>query len=211
MSTAGLVIEGLVAAGTIAVAVVAIWGDWIRSRAAPPKLVVRPHTIRGDPTRLTSPGVTIPGGGLRVMYYHLKVVNAHPWLAVHNCRVLLKGISRRGPDGRFHPVPMAVPIPYVWAPAEAMPQQVTIAKEQVMDFGCLAEGADHFRPLLQTYPNNFQGYVRKGEAVRYYLEVDATNFTSPRPHVFEVAWDGQWFFEVEKMEQHLRVSEINEP
>ncbi len=205
--TAELVINGLVAAGTIAVAVIAIWGDWIRSRVAPPKLVIRPHTLRGDPTRFTSAG----GAGKGVMYYHLKIVNAHPWLAVHNCRVLLKGISRRGPDGHFHQVSMAVPIPFVWAPAESMPQQVTIAKEQVMDFGCIAEGADHFRPLLQTYLNNFQGYVRKDEAVRYYLEVDATNFTSPSPQVFQVAWDGQWFLEVEKMAQHLTIQEVDEP
>jgi len=92
-----------------------------------------------------------------------------------------------------------------------MPQQVTIAKEQVLDFGCIAEGSDHFRPLLQTYPNNFQGYVQKDQAVRYIVEIDATNFASSRPRVFEVAWDGQWFFEPEKMEQHLRITEVDEP
>ncbi len=211
MTTAELIIEGLVAFGTIAVAVVAIWGERVRSLLTPPKLVIQPHTLRGDPTQLTPPGVVIPGGGLRAMYYHLKVVNVRPWLTVHNCRVLLKGISRRGPDGRFHPVPMAVPISYVWAPAEAMPQQVTITKDQVMDFGRIAEHSERFEPLLQTYSNNFQGYVRKDEAVRYYLEIDASNFASPRPHVFEVAWDGQWFFEPEKMEHHIRISEVNEP
>lgn len=211
MSTAALVINGLVAFGTIAVAVVAIWGERIRSLLAPPSLEIRPHTLRGDPTRLTSPNVVIPGGGIRVMYYHLKVVNLRPWLTVHNCRCLLKGISRRGPDGRFHPVPMAVPLQYKWAPAEAMPQQLTITKEQVLDFGCVRESAEAFEPLLYWRPNNFQGFVGKGDAVRYYLEVDASNFASPRPRIFEVAWDGQWFSEPEKMEQHLRISEVNEP
>jgi len=211
MSTAALVIDGLVAVGTIAVAVVAIWGERVRSLLAPPKLEIKPHTLRGDPTLLTSPEITIPGGGIRVVYYHLKVVNVRPWLTVHNCRCLLKKISRRGPDGRFHPVSMSVPLQFKWAPAEGMPQQLTITKEQVLDFGRVREGADAFEPLLYWCPNNFQGYVRAGEAVRYYVEVDASNFVSPAPKIFEVAWDGQWSFEPEKMEQRLRISEIDEP
>jgi hypothetical protein len=32
---------------------------------------------------------------------------------------------------------------------------------------------------------------------------------SPRPQVFEVAWDGEWDFDPEKMEQHFRISEVS--
>ncbi len=202
MSTTSLVIEGLVAAGTLAVAVMAIWGEKVRSWLAPPKLLIQPHTLRGDPTLLTP-------GALRIMYYHLKVVNLRPYLTVQNCRVLLKGLSRRGPDGNFHAVPMAVPLQFVWAPAEVSPSQVTITKEQVLDFGRIVEGNNRFEPVLYAYANNFQGFVQAGEAVRYFLEVDASNFVSPRPQVFEVAWDGEWHFESENMEHHLRIAEIH--
>ncbi len=211
MSIAGLVIDGLVAVGTLAVAVVAIWGEKVRSWLAPPKLLIVLHTPRGDPTRLTLSGAVNPGGGQRVMYYHLKVINARPWLTAENCRVLLKGLSRRGPDGKFHPIPMAVPLQFVWAPAEATPPQVTITKEQILDFGRLIEGDSKFVPILYSYANNFQGFVERDEAVRYWLDIDASNFASPHPQVFEVTWDGVWDFEPDKMQHHLRLAEIREP
>ena len=210
VNNVNLIIDALVALATIAVAVIAIWGEKIRSWLAPARIEIKPHTFTGDPTILSVPGVVIPGGGTRAMYYHLKVVNIRPWLTVQNCRVLLKGISRRGPDGRFHPVRMAVPLQFVWAPSDSTPQQTTITKEHVLDFGRIVEGEPKFTPLLYSYTNNFQGCVEKGAAVRYSIEVDASNFVSPEPYVVEVAWDGHWEFEVEKMAQHLRITEINE-
>lgn len=211
MSTAKLVIDSLVAIGTLAVAVMAIWGEKVRSWLAPPKLAIRPHILRGTPTRLTMEGAVNVGGGRRVMYYHLKVVNLRPWLSVHNCRVLLKDLSRRGPDGRFHAVPMPVPLQFVWANEGDTPQRVTVTKENIFDLGRLLEGAERFEPLLYLYSNDFQGFVEKGQAVHYHLEIDASNFVSPKQQVFEVAWDGEWFYEPENMEHHLRISEINEP
>ena len=199
-STVALVIEALVAAGTIAVAILAIWGEWFRSRLAPPKLTIRPHTLQGDPTRTSE--------GKPVMYYHLKVVNQRPWLAVTNCRVLLMGLSRRGPDGLFHSVPMAVPLQFVWAPAETTPTVITLVKEHILDFGLLMKDGTRFVPALYSYSNNFQGYIHANEAVRFHVGIDATNFASSRYQVFEVAWDGSWSYVPSEMSQHLRFREV---
>jgi hypothetical protein len=208
MQTASTLINAAVAVGTLLIAVAAIWGDWLRSRIAPAKLVIESHNLQGDPTMLQPRGPNSGQAGIRVMYFHLKVANKRPYLTVKNCRVLLKGMSRRGPDGRFHPAPMSVPSQFVWAPAEITPPVLTLIKEQILDFGCVTETEDKFIPILYSYPNNFQGFVRKDEAVRYHLEVEATNFISPRYQVFEVAWDGAWSYEPEKMQQHLRITEI---
>ena len=145
------------------------------------------------------------------MYYHLKVVNKRPWLPVRNCRVLLKGISRRGPDNIFHPFPVIVPSQLVWAPASFSPILATVNKEHVVDFGLVIEGKDAFTPALYSTPNNFEGFVRAGDAVRYELAIEADNFSSGTYQVFEVAWDGVWEFEPEKMEKHLRIREAHEP
>lgn len=201
------IINGLVAIGTLAVAVLAIWGERIRSILAPPLLVLEPHNSAGDPTELRAQGAP-PGAGIRVLYYHLKVVNKRPWLPVANCSVFLRGIFRRGPDGIFHPVHMPVPLQYVWAPAEVTPPSITVTKEHVLDFGSIIEGQDHFRPQLYSYSNNFQGFVRKDEALRYQLEVQGSNFSSRRYQVFEVAWDGTWSYIPSEMQQHLRIREI---
>jgi hypothetical protein len=207
MNSSNIFIEALGAVGTLLVAAAAIWGAWLRSMLAPAKLIIEPHNLRGDPTVFGDPK---SGQSTRVMFFHLKVVNKRPWLNVDNCRVLLKGLSRRGPDGGFYPIPMSIPIQFVWAPAEITPPVVTVIKEQILDLGYLTEKEDKFIPRLFTYPNNFQGFVRKDEAVRYSMEIEATNFASPRFQVFEVAWDGSWDYEPEKMQQHLRIKEIKE-
>jgi hypothetical protein len=116
-TVAKLIIEGLVAFGTVAVAILAIWGDWFRSKFAPPKLVLSLHSDQGQPTTL---------GKTPAMYYHLKVVNRRLWQPGRDCRVLLKGMSRRGPDGIFHSVALPVPLQYIWAPAEFSAPTVTL-------------------------------------------------------------------------------------
>jgi hypothetical protein len=206
MPGSSILIDALAAVGTIIVAAAAIWGDWLRSRLAPAKLTIEPHNLRGDPTEFRNPND--PQTVTRVMFFHLKVVNQRPWLTVKNCRVLLKGISRRGPDGVFYPVPMSIPVQFVWAPAEMTPPVVTLVKEQILDLGFIKENEKKFIPRLWSTPYNFQGFVSKDEAVRYHMEIEATNFTSPRYQVFEVAWDGTWEYEPEKMRQHLRIKEI---
>jgi hypothetical protein len=105
----------IAAVGTLLLGALAIWGDWIRSVLAPPKLKLVGHTLKGERTELRVQGAAHPTGGIPVMYYHLKVVNLRPRITVQNCQVLLKGISRRGPDNIFRPEPMAVPFQFIWA------------------------------------------------------------------------------------------------
>ncbi len=208
MHLLSILIDALVAVGTLMVAVAAIWGDWLRSWLTPLKLIIDVHNLRGEPTMFIDP--TGAQSGTRVMFFHLKVVNQRSWLNVTNCRVLLKGLSRRGPDNMFYSVPISVPMQFVWAPAEITPPIATLIKEQIFDLGFISETEDKFVPRLYWYSNNFQGFVRKNEAVRYFLEIEATNFKSPRYQVFEVAWDGNWNYEPDKMQQHIRIKEIKE-
>ncbi len=207
-SLTNVLIDATTALGTVAVAALAIWGERIRSFLAPPKLLLEEHNFRGDPTIFTAPdGKQV----VRVMYYHLKVVNKRPWLPVRNCRVLLKGVSRRGPDNIFHPFPLVVPTQLVWAPASFAPILATVTREQVLDLGLVIEGQDEFKPALYSTPNNFAGFIKAGEAIRYELAIEADNYSSDKYQVFEVAWDGKWESEPEKMEKHLRIKEVHEP
>jgi hypothetical protein len=197
-----LVIQALIAIGTLAVAVIAIWGDWLRSKLLPLKLSIVPHNLRGIVTTFTD--------GPQVIYYYLKVANQSHWRAAENCRVMLCSIARRAPNGEFRDIPMSVPMQYVWSPARLTPPLVNVSKEWYIDFGRLTEGGPHFEPTLYWYPNNFQGYVRKDEAVRYCLQVLADGFVSERYHVFEVAWNGEWDDNLDNMAQNLTIREIRE-
>jgi hypothetical protein len=72
------IIEGFIAFGTIAVAVLAIWGDWFRFNLAPAKVTLDLHTPDGDPALFST--------GTRAMFYHLKVINQRGWFRPNSTR-----------------------------------------------------------------------------------------------------------------------------
>jgi len=197
-----LIIQALIAIGTLTVAIIAIWGGWFRSKLSPLKLIIQPHNLRGVVTRFTD--------GPRVIYYHLKVINQRSWVSAKNCRVLLCSIYRRGPDQELMNVPMSVPLQFVWSPAPLTPSIISFSKEGFIDFGRLKENDTRFEPILYWYPNNFQGYVQKNESVRYCLEIVADGYTSEQYQVFEVAWNGKWTNNLDEMTQNLTIREITE-
>ncbi|MHC4533809.1 MAG: hypothetical protein ACYS6K_07650 [Planctomycetota bacterium] len=197
-----LFIEILIAIGTLSVAILAIWGDFFRSKLVSPKLSIQPHNLCGTITKFTD--------GPRVIYYHLKIVNSRPWVSATNCRVLLRAIYRRGPNQKFSQVHMPVPGHFVWAPAGLTPAFITLTNEQVLDFGRLTENSEEFQPVLYSYVNNFPGFVKANEAVRYCLEVTADDYSKKNYQVFEVAWDGKWSDNLDEMNQSLTIREIIE-
>ncbi len=186
----------LTAFGTIAVAVLAIWGDYFRHRWVPPKLAVELDNPRGDLNRWAN--------GMRVIYYHLKVTNKRKWSVARNCRVLLKQISRRGPDGEFRRLPFYVPRQFMWGPSESTSTVIDLSDEQLLDFGFINEGeGQKFQPTLYSIPNLFEGYVGPNESVRYSLEIVADGFKGKEYRVFEVAWNGKWTDNLDEMAKDL--------
>lgn len=114
---------------------------------------------------------------------------------------------RRGPGIAFQEVNLAVPLTFVWAPSEITPPYITLRRENVLDFGIVVEGENHFRPILLSYTNNFQGFVGANEVVRFGLEIVSDNFASSRLQVFEVTWNGQWSDNLDEMAQNLHIHE----
>ena len=197
MLTMDTIFTGLTAIGTLAVAILAIWSGWFRARLAAPRLEIREHLLRGTVTSFSS--------GQRVIYYYLKVVNTRPWAVARNCRILLRGIHRRGPNQRFQREPMAVSPQFVWAPAELTPIVIDLSGEQVIDFGRVVEAGNRFEPVLYGYPNDFRGYVAPNEAVRYRLQAVADGSGVGPPQVYEVAWNGEWNDNLDVMVQNLMI------
>lgn len=195
-----LFIQLLTAIGTIAVAVIAIWGDWLQMKLTPPRLKIIALNTRGELTSF--------GNGSRVIFYHLKVVNSRPWTIAKNCKVLLKAISKELPSGQFQNQPLNTNPSFIWTPAEITPQAINLAKEQAFDFGFLQENGQEFRPVLNITPNNFQGFVRANQKIRFSLQAYADNYFSEKYQVFEVAWNGNWSDNMDTMAQNLTIREI---
>ena len=193
----------LIAIGTLAVAIVAIWGDWIRSKLVPPKLRLHLYNPRGEIIHMQ--------GNRDAIYYHLRLVNHRPWSIARNCRVNLRAMHRRSPDQRFYPLVYAVIPQFIWTPSEFTPQTVDLSAEHMLDFGRLVEGESQFQPLLYFVPNNFDGYLKPTDAIRYSLEITADGYKAKRFQVFEVAWNGEWTDNLDKMQHNLVITEILDP
>jgi hypothetical protein len=121
----GLAAEWLTGLGTIAVAVLAIWGDRVRSWFISPKLHVELNEAKGDLTKTVN--------GTKARYYHLRVSNTGN-AAAANCRVILRDIQRKDQTGQFHPV-QYVPLQLTWTPGWLPIFAQNISKDAVADFG----------------------------------------------------------------------------
>jgi hypothetical protein len=209
-----LIIQALIAAGTLAVALVAIWGDWFRSKFAAPKLKIELVDPVGTILRLSDlPGIQTTQQR-HAFWVNAKVVNLRRWTTPKNCRVLLRSLAQRGPDNVYEQIPLTVPLQYVWSPSQITPSSVDIPHEQYFDFGCIAEHPvfppRHFRPMLYSYTNDFRGYLQANQSIRYSLQIQADNFASENYQVFEVSWDGEWNSDITVMRVHIKIREIKE-
>jgi hypothetical protein len=192
-----LVAEWLTAFGTIAVAVLAIWGDWIRNFFVAPKIEISLVDPQGD--------LTSHQDGRKVRYYHLRITKIGKSVAT-NCRVVLRDVQRRDQKGQYHTVPN-IPLPLTWTPSWLGIYVQNISTDAVVDFGFLVKDSDKFVPALLggIAPINFRGFVGANEEVRYGIELVADNFSTKTLHYFDVKWDGRWDDDDDKMQLYLTV------
>lgn len=193
--------DALIALGTVAVAVLAIWGQWFRSKLAGSSLLIEQYNFRGTLTNMNN--------GKRGIYYHLVVRNMRKWSPAQNCRVMLRALERRGTDGQYHPERLSVPLQFVWAPAGFTPVSPTIVDEQVLDLGFVVENGQNFTPAFYVTTVDFKGYVSANDSVRYHLQVISDDFASKKFIVIEVSWNGNWSDNLDKMEKNLIIKVVS--
>lgn len=200
---------GLSALGTIAVAIMAIWGEWIRTTFVGPKLRISEFNFRGTVTDLNffGPQQNLIGTS-RAIYYHLEVRNLRSWAPAKDCRVMLRELYRKGSDGAFNPVRVVVPVQYVWTPSEWSPALQTITDTAVFDFGRLTANSGMFEPTLYVTGGDFNGFIRGPGFIRYGLQIVAENAKPSPLQFFEVVWNGQWSENLDEMALNLRIREI---
>jgi len=169
---------------TFAVAVLAIWGDWIRNRLLGPRLELSPLNPLGD--------LTFYGSGQRAYFYHLRVKNQPRRNAARGARILVRAVSRRAPGGTFIEEPMVYPLQLQWTPMEHGEVERTVVDESTCDFGVLRQHEGRFQLAVMLTPNNFRGHVASGDCLRFEILANGHNVLTLRPIVLEVSWDGTW-------------------
>jgi hypothetical protein len=177
---------GFTALGTVAVAVLAIWGEGIRSAIAGPRLAL---SVRERGFR------TPKGSGedkWTAIYYHVEVNNKRSWSPAKAVRVMVIGIAKKRPDGSYMAEPLIAPMQLTWAYPEAHELFPTIAKRtETCDLGYLDQRDVWF--ILSTYikPSTFPGRLGRNESMQVILVASAHNGES-EPLTVEITWDGTW-------------------
>lgn len=193
-----LVIQGAVAVGTLGAVVMAIWGDWVRSILASPRLMIKLRDNSGEPTNFPD--------GSAVRYYHIAVSNGRRWAPAKNVVVYLTRLEKPSPDGSWHSALFSGPLPLTWQFAKFSAGLPSIGHEKYCDLGRIIKGRN-FEILTQFKPNNFDPCLYPKGKLRAHFSAIGENARSAGL-IVEIAWDGQWVEGAREMEQHLVVKEI---
>ena len=193
-----LVVQATVGVGTIAVAVMAIWGDLIRSIIASPKLDIDLRSSEGELTHLSDETLA--------RYYHLIVTNKRKWSPAKNVTTYIFDLEKLGPDGEWQSSMHHGPVPIYWQFGKLYTRLPSIGHERICDIGFIPKG-NTFKFTTEFKPYNFENIVNKGEKVRAHFVAVADNAISERT-IIEIAWDGTWVDGAKEMAKHLTVKRI---
>ena len=213
---AQLVINGLVALGTIGAVVFALFGNWIQAKWFGPIITIEPHDLKGS--------LWPDSSGRNQIFYFLKVKNARHWSPAKGVRVVLTDLEVRTPGDKFHRFNVPIPWQFCWTPSETSETVQTITDERVFDFGFLLGPvpenrimpligplASGFWPKWYSQPirlDYFMLKTEKGGAIRYHLRAVGENFHCTASTVVEVSWDGVYTDDLIDLPKHLQVSFI---
>lgn len=209
--------------GTWLIAVLAIWGDKIRSLLFRPKLRVELRNSIGEFTRQTVRWMT-PAGlqerATNTRYYHVLVknVSAARFPIAREAQVVITQLETQGPDGQPQPAFIGV-LPLRWAHQEVDPTPSrSVGPERIADLlriledGNLGAATLSDRPAgdpaleltPMIYPNNFPH--RYTGPTHLWVTVQARSLEADSPPLrMEIAWDGQWETGEAEMARHLHL------
>jgi len=217
---AQLVINVLVAIGTIGAVIVALFGNWIQARWFGPKVTIEAHDLKGS--------LWPDSEGRMQIFYFLKVKNSRHWAPARGVRVVLTDLEAGGPDGNFQRFDVPIPWQFCWSPSETSETAQIITDERVFDFGHLlgpivektiesAAGkfiiVEHraepgFWPKWYSHPialDHFRLKTGKGGMIRYHLRPVGENFHCEKSTVVQVSWDGVYTEDLRDLPKHLQI------
>ena len=199
-------IQLTVAIGTIAVAILAIWGDQVRHLLGlGPRLRLSLDDPQGESISISEgEGRSTPS-----RYYHLRVHNSHRWTQATNVRVVIIGLARPAADGSLLSQPLSGPLQLVWRFSSFHPTYSVVGPDDICDLGFIKQGRN-FALTPFVYPNNFAGSLAPNERMLVMLRAVADNAEST-PVCVEVSWDGEWADGSLEMASHLVVKQVNCP
>lgn len=130
---------------------------------------------------------------------------------VKNCRLLLTRIQDYK-DNVWVDIPWNVSRQFHNAPQESNIILATFPQKQIIDFGMIRTENRIFSPQLRDIK-----FFRNDELVptgkkimkrRYFVEIEAENYYSKKPIIYEVTWNGEWSDNPNEMERNFKIELI---
>jgi hypothetical protein len=193
-----LIIQSVVGAATLLIAIIAIWGNLFRSWWSGPKLKVFILNPLGEVNPLND--------GTPVRNYHLKVTNSRKGAPAYNVRMILTKIFQPAADGRLVDRSFSGPLQLTWQFSAMHPQFSLIGPDDICNLGSIKKG-ERFGLMPYIVPNNFTGYVEANQKLQAEVVAVADNGQSEPIHI-AIAWDGIWSDDTMEMSRHLVVKEV---
>lgn len=185
---------------TLLLAVIAIWGDAIKSALVGPKLALSINDPLGE--RIDQ------SDGRKCRYYHLRIFNERKSAPAHNVRVVLTKLLKPAADDSIPDSALAGSVQLNWRFGRYQPQFPTIGPTMICDLGYLIDGQE-FKLSTIYNPNNLNCKVEADQ--RIHIEVIAvSDEMESKPLRIEIAWDGGWSDDTVEMKRHLVVKEVKQ-
>jgi hypothetical protein len=197
------IVQALIAFGTIGAVFVALFGDWLRSKIAPPKLVLSLKNTVGE----YSPYLLVDQAGhpqqIDSRWYHVRVENERPWSRANFVQTFLVRLEEPDASGAYQSVWLGE-LPIRWRRQELKPLTATIGYHGDDGDLCAVRRDGHLEllPLLRPYTpkTEWPGSHRMIVTLQARSIECASNLLR-----VEISWDGQWQDDEIAMSRHMVV------
>jgi len=205
-SSLSLAIQLAIAIGTIGAVIVALFGGWLRSHLAPPRLVIRLKDERGNKTPVT---VTDPKDGTQRetdgRWYHMEVANNSRWSPAKEVQVFLLRVEEPDASGQDQ-ITWLGDVPMRWRHQEIRPVALTIGPTTDCDLCSVVKDKWlQLEPLVVPHSLNAR---RRGECkFTVTLQARSIEVDSNLLRV-QIAWNGKWSEDSDEMARNMVVKQL---
>lgn len=194
------IVQFAVAIGTLAAAIIALFGGWLRAHIVPPKLQLSLQNVRGvhSPCILTSPDGVQRESESR--WYHAKVENLKRWSPATQTQVLLLNIEEPDAAGRYQSI-WAGAMPLKWRSFGYLSGGRTVGYPVECDLcSVVRDGWIEIHPVVVEFPMKAQ----RTAASKFILTLQARSVeTDSNILRVEIVWDGNWAVGTDEMARHM--------
>jgi hypothetical protein len=202
------------AVGTLAAVCVALFGSWLRSQLAAPKLRISLRSTSAHDTDVT---MQVPGAtsvSTKARWYHITVENDRRWATANEVQVFLLRLEEPDASGQFVAT-WTGNIPMKWRHGSINSSITrTVGFPETADLAALFKrGVDTTEPFLALQPiyapSPLQGLASRTQPCRLRLTLQAKAVEADSNYLtVEIAWNGQWAEHLD-VERSLVVKELN--